>query len=161
MTLLFAAVGAFILLFGLVVFVGAPYLPTMTPQIEAAFDLLDLKEGDTLLELGCGDGKVLLLAAARGYKVVGIELNPILTLVAWARTRRHRELVQVRWGNFWQMAWPRSDGVFVFLIDKFMPKLDERMQKRDGKLVSVAFRVKGRKILAEKNGVFLYDYPKI
>lgn len=158
MTLLFIGVGVLILMFGLVVFVGAPYLPTMTPQIEAAFDLLGLHSGNTLLELGCGDGKVLLLAASKGYKAVGIELNPILVLIAWARTRRYRETVQVRWGNFWHMTWPTSDGVFVFLINKFMPKLDKRMEKRGGKLVSVAFSVPGRVPNAEKSGVFLYDY---
>jgi SAM-dependent methyltransferase len=72
--------------FAAVIFFGAPYLPTLRPQIQAAFALLELKPGQTLLELGCGDGKVLVAAAEAGYKAVGIELNPILALVAWART---------------------------------------------------------------------------
>lgn len=34
---------AVILLFGIVVFVGAPYLPTLRPQAEVALKMLDLK----------------------------------------------------------------------------------------------------------------------
>lgn len=149
-----------VLFFGLIVVVGAPYLPTLTPQIRAAFELLGLQKGETILELGCGDGKVLLLAAKQGYKAVGIELNPVLFLVALWRTRHVRSRVTVRWGNFWTMQWPPSDGVYVFLIDHFMPKLDEKMAVYGGKLASVTFRVPHKKSIHEKNGVFLYKYEK-
>ncbi len=151
------AVGLF---FGVVVFFGAPYLPTLSPQITTALDLLNLKPGQTLLELGCGDGKVLLVAARRGYNAVGIELNPILASIAWLRTRRYRGQVRVVWGNYWLKEWPMSDGVYTFLIDRFMVKLDQRMQHYGGKLVSVAFQVPGRRHSAKGHGVYLYDYGK-
>ncbi len=148
------------ILFGAIVFFGAPYLPTMRPQVATAFELLNLTEGQTLLELGCGDGRVLLEAASRGYRAVGIELNLVLVLVALWRTRRCRDRVQIVWGNYWAKTWPPSDGVFTFLIDSFMPKLDERMQRYGGKLASIAFRVPGRSIRKEQNGVYLYVYDK-
>ena len=148
------------LFFGAVVFFGAPYLPTLAPQIAAAFDLLDIEPGQTILELGCGDGKVLIAAAQRGYRAVGIELNPVLAGIAWLRTRRYRGRVRVVWGSYWLRRWPASDGVYVFLIDRFMSKLDERMRQYGGKLVSVAFQVPDRQYDAEKHGVYLYDYGK-
>lgn len=141
-----------------VLLVGAPYLPTLEPQITAAFELLKLKKGQTVLELGCGDGKVLVWAAEHGYRAVGVELNPFLVAVAWLRTRRYHGRVTVRFGNYWRMRWPESDGVFVFLLDKFMPALDKRMKSYKKPLASVAFRVPGRTQTAEKRGVFLYDY---
>ena len=52
--------------FAVVLLRGAPYLPTLRTQVEAAIELADIKEGDTLLELGCGDGKVVLCAAQKG-----------------------------------------------------------------------------------------------
>lgn len=148
------------LLFGATVFFGAPYLPTLTPQIIAALDLLDIKPGQTVLELGCGDGKVLLAAARHGYRAVGIELNPVLAGIAWLRTRRYRGQIRIVWGSYWHREWPPSDGVYVFLIDRFMPKLDQRMRQYGGKLTSVAFRVPGRRPDAEKYGVYLYDYGR-
>ena len=144
--------------FGFVVFFGAPFLPTRSPQILAAFDLLNLKKGATLLELGCGDGKVLIAAAERGYHAIGIEINPILACIAWVRTRKYGKLVQVRFGNFWKMKWPSSDGVFVFLLDRYMPALEQKMNSHGGKLVSVAFKIPNKNEIEEKNGDFLYKF---
>ena len=147
--------------FSFVLLYGAPYLPTLSASAEAALDLVDLKPGQTLLELGCGDGKVLIAAAQRGIKVVGYELNPVLALIAWLRTRRYKELVTVRWGNFWTKQWPPADGIFVFLLDRFMPKLDKKIMQSTGqsvKLVSFGFRIPDRDITAERRGVYLYIY---
>ena len=150
--------GIVILAFGLVVFVGAPYLPTLRSQVETALDLIDLKPGQTLLELGSGDGKVLVAAAERGWNAVGIEINPFLALIAWLRTRRFGGRVRVRLGNFWRGSWPHNDGVYAFLAPHFMQDLDVKMRERGGRLVSVAFKVPGKEPAKVKNSVFLYEY---
>lgn len=160
MTAVILVVCGVALLFAVVVFVGAPYLPTMKPQVAAAFTLLDLKKGQTLLELGCGDGRVLIEAARRGYRAVGIELNLVLVLIALWRTRQYRKQVRVVWGNYWFKPWPESDGVYTFLINNFMPKLNTYMQSYGGKLVSVAFRIPGKQPVKEHDSVYLYDYKE-
>lgn len=158
--MIFWIFGSIIFVFGAVVFIGAPYLPTLRPQVSIALDLIGLKPGQTLLELGCGDGKVLVAAAERGWKVVGIEINPFLALIAWVRTRRFHGLVRVRLGSFWHTKWPESEGVFVFLIPRFMRLLDEKMKRYGGPLVSVAFSVPGKTPVRAKNSVYLYEYGK-
>lgn len=158
MTYLFVVIFVLALAFGGVLLRGAPYVPTLDAQGRAALDLLGLKPGQTLLELGSGDGKMLVLAAQAGLNVVGIELNPFLVIVSWLRTRRYRRQVRIIWGDFWRVPWPECDGVFVFLLDRFMLKLDKRMQEIKKPLVSFAFRVPGRRAVAEKAGVFLYKY---
>ncbi len=160
MTILVIVLAFGILAFGGVLLYGAPYLPTLRPQIQTAFNLLALKKGQTLLELGCGDGKVLIAAAERGYHVIGIELNPFLAFIAWLRTRKYGAAVQVIWGNYWRMDWPKADGVYVFLLDRFMPRLDERMHSYGGPLVSVTFQISGQEPVVAQNGVFLYHYDK-
>jgi SAM-dependent methyltransferase len=155
---LFAGVFVLALAFGGVLLRGAPYVPTLDAQARAALELLNLKPGQTLLELGSGDGKMLLLAAQAGLNVVGIELNPFLVLVSWLRTRRYRKQVRVIWGDFWRVKWPECDGVFVFLLDPFMSKLDKRMQAIQKPLASFAFKIPGRKAAGEKSGVYLYRY---
>jgi len=149
------------LLFGLVVLVGPPYLPTMRGQIDTALDMLALKPGQTLLELGSGDGRVMLAAARRGYKVVGIELNPLLVVFSWLLTLRYRRQVRVVWGSYWGRPWPRADAIFTFMLPRFMPKLDERIEVWRGgpmRLASFAFTIPGREPRAERQGVYLYDY---
>lgn len=152
-----------VLSFGIVLLYGAPYVPTLTPQVEAALELVNLRPGEVLLELGCGDGKVLIAAAQTGLHVVGYELNPFLALIAWARTRRFKKQVRVVWGNFWTKQWPPASGIFTFLHPRFMKKLDTKIiqfNNANVKLVSFAFKIPDRPITQEKRGVFLYDYAR-
>lgn len=163
MTWLLLAIGLIVLLFGFVVLFGAPYLPTLQQQRRVALDLADLKPGQLLLELGCGDGAMLVAAAELGLKVRGYELNPILALVAWLRTRRHRRLVKVVWGNFWQAKIEDADAVYVFLLPRFMTKLEEMLSgskhKPNLKLISYAFKIPNRKALKSRKAVYLYQFP--
>lgn len=155
------AVTIVLLCFAVVVFFGAPYVPTLTPQVQAALTLLNLKPGQTMLELGCGDGKVLLAAAKQGYNVVGYELNPILAIIAWARTYRYREQVRVVWGNFWHKTWPDAQGIFAFVMPNYMAKLDKKITQEVGKpvkLVSNAFEIVGVRPDKSLDGVHLYRY---
>ncbi len=150
-----------VLMFGLVVFFGAPYVPTFKKQTEIALDMLDLRPGQTLLELGCGDGKVLREAASRGVRVIGYELNPILVIVCKIRTWQYRKLVTVRWANFWYVKLPKCDGIYVFLLDKYMKKLDKKIIQESTqpvKLVSFTFQIPGKQSTLDKQGLYLYEY---
>ena len=158
--LLYAAMVVFVLCFGLVLVFGPPYLPTMHRQVEAAIKLANLKPGQTLLELGSGDGRVLVAAAQAGLNVVGYELNPLLFIFSWLRTRRYRKQVRVVFGNFWQMSWPKCDAIYVFLLPRLMAKLEQKINAErlnQVPLVSFAFKFKDLTPVNEEAGVFLYS----
>ena len=151
--------------FGFVLLFGAPYLPTLSKQVKTALDMADLQPGQTLLELGCGDGKVLIAAAERGWTVIGYELNPLLAGLAWLRTRRYGKRVKVVCGNFWSLKWPHADAIFVFLLDKYMVKLDTKIaqdyspaKSRSLKLVSFAFQIPHKQPDKVRSGIYLYKY---
>lgn len=153
--------GVVFIAFIFVIAFGAPYLPTLNKQIATALDLADLKPGQTLLELGSGDGRVWAAAAKKGYKAVGYELNPILVIYSWIRTRKYGQNVKIIWGNYWTSHWPEANGIFVFLLDKYMNKLDKKVIQEYGsnvKLVSFAFRIPDREAAKEQNGLYLYEY---
>ena len=54
------------------------YAPTPVSSIEQIFDSLNLGAGEKLVDLGCGDGRVVIIAAQRGMQATGIEANPAL-----------------------------------------------------------------------------------
>ncbi len=156
----FAAVAIIILCFGFVVFFGAPYLPTLHKQKTIALDLLSLKPGQTLIEIGSGDGRVLNAAAERGIFAIGYELNPILVIISRIATIRHRSNVKIIWGNYWKKNWDKADGVYAFLHTDYMRKLDKKLKAspKKTKLVSIIYEIPDKKPVKEKNSVFLYQY---
>lgn len=161
MTLIVAAVCMLLLCFAGVLLFGAPYLPTLRPQVNAALKLAKLKPGQTLIELGCGDGKVLIAAARQGIHSVGYELNPLLYALCIIRSWRHRKYITVIWGDFWKKSWPSADAIFVFLLPKYMKKLDTKIEQYTHKpvvLVSFAFRVPGKMPDNETDGLYRYNY---
>jgi SAM-dependent methyltransferase len=153
-----------VILFGAVAFRGAPYVPTHRVTIVAALDMLPLKKGDLVLDLGSGDGSVLMHAARRGYRAVGYDLNPLLNFIAWLRCWRNHLHVRIHLHDFWLATWPPdTKAVFVFLAGPYMPKLkrklDTEMAKRSEPLyiVSNGFAIPG--VLPKKvsHGLYLYE----
>ena len=161
MLIILLVLGCIVFCFEFVLLFGAPFLPTLKPQIEVALDLLALKPGDTLLELGCGDGRVMIAAAKRGIKSVGYELNPLLAGIAWLRTRRYGKTVQVICGDYWRASWPKAEGVFWFILPRYMSKLHKKVMQyhhRPVRVASFAFTIQDKKPRSQKDGVYLYEY---
>ncbi len=150
-----------VLMFGFVIFFGAPYLPTLKKQQQEALDLLDLQPGQLLLELGSGDGRLLRMAADRGINVIGYEINPILFLISKISCIGYGDRIQIKLANFWSVELPECDGIYVFLLDKYMERLNNKIiQEIRGKvaLVSFAFPIKSKKSTTDKVGLYLYKY---
>ena len=155
-----------VLTFGLTLFFGAPYLPTLRAQVPEALDLLQLKAGDTLIEIGSGDGRILAAAAGRGLLAVGYEINPILVIISRMRLRKYRGKARVIWGNALTATWPPAQGLYVFGITKIMPQLHTKIMQftqKHGKplrVVSFGFPMLGKREDARVGALFCYTYPR-
>lgn len=151
-----------ILAYGLSMLFGAIFIPTLKPQRRQALDLLDLKEGQTFVDLGSGDGCMLVEAAERGLKAVGYEINPFLVFYSWLRTRRFGRRVRVRWASFWRADLSKADGVFVFLIthhmNHFAKFMNDQVLAKQLKLVSNSFEIPGKKHIKKSGPMLLYKY---
>lgn len=159
--LLFWVAIILIVVFGFVVFIGAPYVPTLKRQTNEALELLGLVPGQILVELGSGDGTVLLAAAKQGVRSIGYEINPLLVVLTYARTFRYRHLVTVKCANFWRVTLPECDAIYVFLLDKYMEKLDKKITKERKSaltVVSFAFKIPSKPAVVESQGLYKYIY---
>jgi len=55
-----------------------PFVPTPPEIVDEMLRLLDLKPGDVLYDLGCGDGRIVITAAKKyGVKALGIDIDPV------------------------------------------------------------------------------------
>ncbi|OWK02200.1 hypothetical protein Celaphus_00018116, partial [Cervus elaphus hippelaphus] len=68
-----------------------PFVPATTKQIENVVKMLQCRRGP-LVDIGSGDGRIVIAAAKEGFTAVGYELNP--WLVWYSRYRAWREGVQ-------------------------------------------------------------------
>ncbi|XP_010892359.1 ATP synthase subunit C lysine N-methyltransferase isoform X2 [Esox lucius] len=65
-----------------------PYVPATSAQVENVLKVLQARSG-SLVDIGSGDGRIVIAAAKKGFQAVGFELNP--WLVWYSRYRAWRE----------------------------------------------------------------------
>jgi len=125
--------GAVVALFGFVVAFGAPYVPSLRNEVRRAFnELYALNSGDVVVDLGSGDGTVLLEASQKGASGFGIELNPLLVFVS--RLRLHGR-AKITLGNMWLVRLPANVSlVYVFAVSRDTKRLERYMQKEANRL---------------------------
>jgi len=60
-------------------FTDVPFVPTPANVVDAMLDLAAIKPGDVLIDLGSGDGRIVIAACKRfGIRATGIEIDPDL-----------------------------------------------------------------------------------
>ncbi len=151
----------------------APFVPTPEPVVEKMLEAAELKPGEMLFDLGCGDGRILFLAAQRfRAKAVGVELSP--KLVAQVREKARQlglqDQVKVAEGNLLEVDLRPADVVTLYLLrlsnERLKPNL--RKQLRPGaRVVSHDYEIMGWKPLrVEKvmvheraHAIYVYRMP--
>lgn len=123
---------------------GLPWIPTRNKRIRRALELAELRSGETLYDLGAGDGRVLVMAAREfGARAVGIEIGPVQCLAGWLRILfgRSRKRAEIRCGNFYRTDLMNVDVVFVYLTSSQTSRLSKKLERelRPGaRVVSIA-----------------------
>jgi len=141
--------GLFTLLVGVLwlvipAFYGVPWVPTRAKRLRKALELVELKAGEKLYDLGAGDGRVLLMAAREfGAQAVGIEVGPVQCAVGWLRCWLGGNLrnARIRCGNFYRVDVSDADVVFVYLTSAQTSRLQEKLARElqpGARVVSIA-----------------------
>jgi len=155
--LIIAAISVVLLCLWPIAIGGAPYVPTPPDVIRHALRLAQVQPGETVVDLGCGDGRVLRLAAQEfGAVGVGIEVNPLW--VWWARWRCRGLPVTVQWGRLEQADLSGADVVYLFLAPAVWPRLTSRLAglRPAVRLVSYGFALPNRVAQVEAGNCYLY-----
>jgi len=124
-----------------------PAVFTPGESLDRIVSELDLPEHGKIVDLGCGDGRVL--AAVLRYRpeleAVGVENNPVVLGLAKVRLKGRAEL---RRGDLLKYDLKGCDRVFAYLGPEMMERLEPRMERelRPGaRLVSQQFPLPYRK----------------
>lgn len=147
-----------------------PFVVTPLPIVEAMLDLAGLQAGERLMDLGSGDGRIVLAAARRGAEATGVEIDG--ELVERARRRAELEGLQARArftrGNLFEVSLRDADVVSLYLLtsinQRLRPKILTEM-KAGARVVSHAFDMgdwspDSQRIVDDKH-VYLWNVPAI
>ena len=111
---------------------GGAWSPTRNRVVHKMLDLAKIQPGDVLVDLGAGDGRILLEAVRRyGIRVVGIEIDPL----RWAYCRLRllagagRRLASVRMANFFDVDLSFATVVTFYLSQAAADKLKEKLER--------------------------------
>ena len=124
---------------------GAIWYPTSAKAIRAMIAFGQIGKDDTVVDLGSGDGRVLIAVARRtGASCIGVEINPVMVIISKIRVclSGQRRRVSIRWANAYRFDLDRADIVLVYLshkaMDRLRPLVREKMRP-DARLVSHGF----------------------
>lgn len=132
-----------IFLFGLIIFLiffkfytqvwqpGAIYFPTTSLAVNQMLKFSQVSSKDTLIDLGSGDGRILIAAARLGARAIGYETNPFL--VRKSRRFIHQakldNFAKVYWKSFWQADFSEATVVTVYLLPHLINRLQRLIEK--------------------------------
>ncbi|MBI2026085.1 MAG: 50S ribosomal protein L11 methyltransferase [Candidatus Levybacteria bacterium] len=140
----------------------APWWRTNTKTAKAICELAKINNKDTVYDLGCGDGEVLIQAAKRGAKGVGIEIDPLRVFIARLRVfiNNFDDIITIKRNNFFNEKYSQASVIIVYLIPKTLDKLLPRFKKqlkKGTRIVSFRYEMKmPLKKVDEANNIRLY-----
>lgn len=141
-------------------FSGAPWIPTRKKDLPSILDDAKLAKGQLLVELGSGDGRLLVAAAKRDAKVIGYEINPLLWLVSKLKLMGYTN-AHVKLASLWKADLSGADVVVTFLVPRTMPKLATKLNKQlkpGATFISYAFDLPGKKPVLQRRAWRLYKF---
>lgn len=111
-----------------------PYVPTPEPVVQSMLELAQVGPGDFVLDLGSGDGRIVIAAARDfGARGLGVDLNPVRIREARANARQAKVEDRVRFaqGDLFEMDLSRATVLTMYLLPevnlRLRPKILEQL----------------------------------
>jgi len=107
---------------------GALFIPTPSIRVKTFLDAIPMSSQNLLVDLGCGDGRVLRAARKRyGVRTLGFEINPFAYFTAKLWSLRVKG-IKIRWRDFWKEDLSDANVVFCYLFPDVMKRLAEKLK---------------------------------
>jgi SAM-dependent methyltransferase len=108
-----------------------PYVQTPMEIVERMLRMAEVKSGDRVIDLGSGDGRIVIEAAKRGASGLGVDLDPSLVKLATENAARAgvADKAQFRVMDLFDADLSGATVVAFYLLPEFNEKLLPRLLK--------------------------------
>jgi SAM-dependent methyltransferase len=124
------------------------YVPTPEPVVERMLELANVGPSDVVYDLGCGDGRIVVMAAQRyGARAVGFDIDPARV----AEARRNvaaagiEQLVRIEQRDIFELDLSPASVVTLYLLPELNVRLLPQLErlKPGTRIVSHDFDIAG------------------
>lgn len=121
-----------------------PFVPTPQEVVDKMIELAGVKKGDTVYDLGSGDGRIVITAAKKGARAVGFEIDGDLVKESRENIRKAgvQNLAEIRQQDILTVDLSPASVVTMYLLPdvnlKLKPNLLSQL-KPGSRVVSHAF----------------------
>lgn len=141
---------------------GAFYAPSAKREIEKMVLISRIKHGEKAVDLGSGDGRLVIVLARAGAEAHGYEINPIL--VWWSKLQIKKAGLSskafIHRKNFWNSNLSDFSIISVFGIKHIMERLEVKLKKElkpGSRVVSNYFVFPNWKHSKKESNAYLYE----
>lgn len=145
------------------VFTGAPYVPTPMNKVNLMLKMANITAKDRIVDLGSGDGRLVIEAAKKGAKTFGVEINPGLWVLSLIKIRQNNlsAKASVSWGSLFNIDYSKYNVIFVAGFIEMMKRLEKDFAtklRKGTKVICYAFPLPNKKPQEASEGVYFYQY---
>jgi SAM-dependent methyltransferase len=126
------------------------YVPTPQEVVNKMLELAEVKPGDVVYDLGCGDGRIVVTAAKKfGVKAVGFDINPerVKESLENVKSNKVEHLVTIKEADIFTLDLREANVVTLYLLPDLNVRLMPQLQKLQpgSRIVSHDFDMRGAK----------------
>jgi tRNA G37 N-methylase Trm5 len=163
-----------IFIFSSKTFSPIPYFPSQPVDIPLIIKALKLEEGQTVIDLGAGDGIIIFEAAKKAFQkslntqFVAVEINPVLILILYLRRLFHPNKKNIRivrddiFKMHYKKQW-KNITTYLYISPWFLEKTISNLKNQVMKfsIVSYMYPIKSLNkkegFIQGKNRIFIYS----
>jgi SAM-dependent methyltransferase len=137
------------------------FVPTPHEVVEVMLNLADVKEGDIVYDLGCGDGRIVIAAAKKGARSFGYDIDPVMVRKSKNKVKKaklNKDQVTIEEKDIFKLDLSKASVVTLYLLYSLNTKLIPQLEKLKpgSRIVSHDFGIEGVQADVEAT-VFLKD----
>ena len=130
-----------------------PYFPSNRADIGLILNHIGLAKGNTIIDLGAGDGIVVMEAARKALELgldtqfIAVEINPVLVMILHVRRllNPNRRRIHIVWGDLFKMDYKaltrghKSVTVYLYVSPWLMKKIMDRLNDQITRYTLVSY----------------------
>lgn len=124
------------------------FITTPMNVVDQMLAMAEIKEGDVLYDLGCGDGRIAIQAAKRfGIKCIGYDIDPVRIEESRANAIKEgvEDLVQFEVADIFELDLSKASVIMMYLLPELNVRLIPQLQQMNpgSRIISHNFDMEG------------------